>query len=183
MICVSAYEIVRFAAFLSMRENPEGYVFQRLSLGKSKLGRFQVVCVAELNRKTLELRELHESLAEKSYPYGAPPPPKNYAFAGLGWVFGCGCTVGGPFFGVGSGYALKAVGANGWIGLPRLVAVFGGGLGAGAVCGIGFSAGLVAGVGNGYVPIGLWIPFQFAPRFLRLERIFDRWLHDTGREK
>lgn len=159
-----------------MRAGPDFYVFRPTDWNKRRRQRRQLARAVAYDGRAFELRELHETLQEKSYPYGAPPPPKSYVFAGVGWVFGCGCTIGGPFFGVGSGYALKAVGASGWFALPRPVAVFGSGIGAGAVCGIGFSAGLVAGLGNGYVPIGLWVPFQFAPRFLRLELVFDRWL-------
>jgi len=143
---------------------------------KSLATRLSITRIVATDRKLSELEELHKILQEKSYPYGAPPPPKSYLFGGLGWVFGFGCAVGGPFLGIGAGYALSAPGAVGGLVLPRPIAVFGGGFGAGAVCGIGFSAGLVTGIGNGYVPIGFWVPFQFAPRFLRLEKLLDQLL-------
>ena len=131
-------------------------------------------------------RNLYRDLQRKSYPYGPPPPPRSYVFAGSGWAFGLGCSFGGPFFGVGAGYSLLGGGGGGGGGnalislLPHPVVVFGAGGGVGAVCGVGFGSGMVAGVGTGFVPIGFWAAFQFAPRFLGLEIAVEDWLEERA---
>jgi hypothetical protein len=103
-------------------------------------------------------------------PYGLPTPPKSWLFAGLGYGYGVGCTI-GPTFGIGVGFG------------PRGVQFGAGATIVGAFCGVGFAGGAIIGEGSAYVPYGLNSSFFLAPRFVMLEQMAELYRARSRQKK